>query len=116
MVRDKIARAEQRGSLGDTASLRSGKRYFTEDTYAEGASFRACESYLRKLGRNNGDLSQRRYSYIGKGDGVCIFKSYNLHGSACETNLHQRLIWQENRDKFVSAKTSYRRFAQNCVS
>lgn len=113
-VHVEIVQAEQRGSIGDAASLRSGKRYFVRDTHSHASPFRACESYLRKLGRRDGDLSQRRYFYIGQRHGVRVFEAYNLRSGACETNIHQRLIWQEGNDKFVAVKASYRRAVKDC--
>ena len=115
-VKDEIAQAEQRGLVGDTASLRSGKRYFVLDAHSKATPFRACENYLRKLGRCDRDLSQRRYFYIGQRYGVCILEVYNLRSGACETNIHRRLIWRENQDQFVALKKSYRHFVGDCPS
>ena len=107
-VRDEIAQAEQRGWIGDTASLRSGKRYFIEDAHAKTTPFRACGNYLRKLGRRDGDLSIRRYFYIGRRHGVHVYEPYNIHRDVQETQLHQRLIWQEDQPDFVALRSSYR--------
>lgn len=114
-VRNEMAQAEQRGSIGDTASLRSGKRYFVADARSRTTPFRACDHYLRKLGRRDGDLSQRRYFYVGQRHGACIYEAYNLHTGVRETSLHQRLIWQESRDEFAAAKQSYRRLVGDCL-
>jgi hypothetical protein len=43
-VRAEIALAEQRGSIGDAALPRSGKRYFTDDTCYKVDAFKACRS------------------------------------------------------------------------
>lgn len=113
-VRNEIAQAEQRGCIGDTALLRSGKRYFVSDARSKVTPFRACDNYLRKLGRSDGNLSLRHYFYIGERYGVRIFEAYNLHIGACETGIHQRLIWQESRDEFVTVKDSYHHAVRDC--
>jgi hypothetical protein len=107
-VKDEIAQAEQRGSIGDTASLRSGKRYFTDDAHAKSTPFRGCENYLRKLGRSDGNLSIRRYFYIGRRHGVHVYEPYNIHRDVQETQLYQRLTWQEDQPDFVALRASYR--------
>ena len=107
-VRDEIAKAEQRGWIGDTASPRSGKRYFIEDAHRKTTPFNACENHLRKLGRRDGNLSIRRYVYIGQRHGVRVYEPYNIYRDMQETQLHQRLIWQENQTEFVTLRASYR--------
>ncbi len=115
-VENELAQAEQRGSIGDAASLRSGKRYFASDARSKVTPFRACDNHLRILGRHDGDLSQRRYFYIGQRYGLRIFEVYKLRIGGCNTNLHQRLIWQESQDAFVATKERYHCLVANCLS
>lgn len=110
------AKTEQRGSIGDTAPLRSGKRYFVPTERGNVTPFRACDIYLRKLGRRNGDLSQRRYFYLGQRYGISIFEAYVLRVDACMTNIHQRMIWQESQKEFVALKKIYRNIVGDCSS
>ena len=70
---------------------------------------------LRKLGLRDGDLSQRRYFYVGQRHGVCIYEAYNLFTGVRETDLHQRLIWQESQDEFVAARQYHRRMIEECL-
>ena len=60
--------------------------------------FKACGNYLRKLSRRDGDVFERRYFYVGSRHGVRIYEPYNIQTNAQETNINQRLIWQEHRN------------------
>ena len=107
-VRIEISLAEQRGSIGDAALPRSGKRYFTDSNAYKMDAFKACGDYLRKLGRMNGDIFQRRYFYVGSRHGVHIYEPYNIQTNAPETNIFQRLIWQEHRNPtFISERRNF---------
>jgi hypothetical protein len=107
-VRTEIAFAEQRGSIGDAALPRSGKRYFTDDTSYKVDAFKACDNYLRKLSRKGGDVFERRYFYVGSRHGVRIYEPFNIQTNAQETNIHQRLIWQEHRNPiFIAAQRNF---------
>ncbi len=114
VIRDEIAQTEQRGSLGDTASLRSGRRYFTEDPHRKSTPFAACDHYLRKLGRRDGDLIQRRYFHIGQRFGMHIFEPYNIQSELQATSIHQRLIWQESQDDFKAMQSVYGQMLEAC--
>ena len=71
-------------------------------------AFKACGNYLRKLGRMNGDIFQRRYFYVGSRHGVRIYEPYNIQTNAQETNIFQRLIWQEHRNPtFISKRGNF---------
>ena len=106
-VQREIVQAEQRGALGDAALPVFGKLYFTELLHSKVDPFHACSDYLRKVGRRNGDMKQRRYFYVGKRHGVTIFEPYNPVTNSPETYLSQRLIWREADDRFEQAKTNY---------
>ncbi|MEM9954515.1 MAG: hypothetical protein AAF846_23100 [Chloroflexota bacterium] len=107
-VRVEISLAEQRGSIGDAALPRSGKRYFTDSNAYKMDAFKACGNYLRKLGRMNGDVFQHRYFYIGSRHGVRIYEPYNIQTNAPETNIFQRLIWQEHRNPtFITERQNF---------
>jgi hypothetical protein len=107
-VRAEISLAEQRGSIGDAALPRSGKRYFTDSEAYKVDAFQACDKYLRKLSRKGGDVFERRYFYVGSRHGVRIYEPYNIQTNAQETNIHQRLIWQEHRNMdFIATRRSF---------
>jgi hypothetical protein len=107
-VSGEISSAEQRGSTGDAALPRSGKRYFTDSDAHEVDAFKACDQYLRKLSRKGGDVFERRYFYVGSRHGVRIFEPYNIQTNAPETSISQRLIWQEHRTPaFIAARQSF---------
>ena len=107
-VRVEISLAEQRGSIGDAALPRSGKRYFTDREAYKVDAFQACGNYLRKLGRRDDDIFERRYFYIGSRHGVRIYEPYNIQTNAQETNIHQRLIWQEHRNmNFMETRRNF---------
>ena len=108
-----IALAEQRGSLGDAALPRSAKLYFTDDASHKIDPFRACSDYLRKLSRNDGDVFQRRYFYVGYRHGVRIYEPYDIVSNTPDTNIQQRLIWQESRADFVAARSNHRRILED---
>ena len=95
-VRSEIALAEQRGSIGDAALPRSAKRYFTDHASDKLDAFQACDNYLRKLSRKGGNVFERRYFYVGSRHGVRIYEPFNIETNAQETNIFQRLIWQEH--------------------
>ena len=86
----------------------SGKLYFTEDASYQTEPFRACSDYLRKLSRKGGDVFQRRYFYVGYRHGFRIYEPYNIETNTPETNIYQRLIWQENREEFAEARSIHR--------
>lgn len=73
-VRAEISLAEQRGSIGDAALPRSGKRYFTDSEAYKVDAFTACDNYLRKLSRKGGDVFERRFSMLVHG---MVFASTN---------------------------------------
>ncbi len=107
-VRVEISLAEQRGSIGDAALPRSGKRYFTDSQDYKVDAFKACGSYLRKLGRKDGDIFERRYFYVGSRHGVRIYEPYNIQTNVQETNIFQRLIWQEHRNPtFITERQNF---------
>ncbi|GAB5492811.1 MAG: hypothetical protein Phog2KO_30260 [Phototrophicaceae bacterium] len=107
-VRSEIALAEQRGSIGDAALPRSAKRYFTDDISYKLDAFQACETYLRKLSRKGGDIFERRYFYVGSRHGVRIYEPFNIETNAQETNIFQRLIWQEHSSStFIVARHNF---------
>ncbi|MEL6403348.1 MAG: hypothetical protein AAFR81_03200 [Chloroflexota bacterium] len=100
---------EQRGYVGDAASLRSIIRlYFTDQPNSEKTPLEACERHLRSVGRKDGDIFTRRYFYVGKRYGVTIYEPYNIETNIQHTNIHQRLIWQENTAKFGQIREHYR--------
>ncbi len=107
-VKTEISLAEQRGSIGDAALPRSGKRYFTDSESYKVDAFAACDNYLRKLSRKGDDVFERRYFYVGSRHGVRIYEPYNIETNAQATNIHQRLIWQEHRNmNFIAARRSF---------
>ncbi len=107
-VRAEISLAEQRGSIGDAALPRSGKRYFTDSEVYKIDAFQACGNYLRKLGRNGGDVFERRYFYVGSRHGIRIYEPYNIQTNAPETNIYQRWIQQEHRNmNFMATRRSF---------
>jgi hypothetical protein len=108
-VRIELELAEQRGSLGDAALPRSGRLFFTQDSSHKVSPFRACGDYLLRLSRHDGDISRRRYFYVGKRHGVRISEPYNIVTNAPETYTSQRLIWQENGTEFIRARADFRR-------
>jgi hypothetical protein len=107
-VRAEIALAEQRGSIGDAALPRSGKRYFTDSESYKVDAFQMCDNYLRKLSRKGSDVFERRYFYVGSRHGVRIYEPYNIQTNVQETNIFQRLIWQEHRNPtFISERRNF---------
>ena len=106
-VQREIMQAERRGALGDAALPVSGKLYFTESSRSKTDPFHACGDYLRKVGRRDGNMKQRRYFYVGKRHGVQIFEPYNPVTNAPETYLNQRLIWRESDFDFEQARMNY---------
>lgn len=111
-IRREIAISEQRGSIGDAALPRSGKRYFTDDVQHKVDAFKACNTYLRKLSRKGGDVFQKRYFYVGERHRVRIFEPFNIATNTRETNIHQRLIWQEGTSQFIAARQQYRQVVE----
>lgn len=87
--------------------------YFIEDASHKIDPFRACSDSLGKLRRKDGDVFQRRYFYVGYRHGVRIYEPYNIVSNIPETNVQQRLIWQENRADFVAARSNHRRILED---
>jgi hypothetical protein len=107
-VRIELELAEQRGSLGDAALPRSGKLYFTQNASHKVNPFRACGHYLRKLSRRDGDISRRRYFYVGKRNGFSIFEPHNIFTNTPQTHIAQRQICHKNSPEFISARADFR--------
>lgn len=109
IVRAEIAFAERRGSIGDAALLRSGKRYFTQYDSSNKDAFKACSDFMRKLGRSrSGDIFETRYFYIGSRHGVRIYEPYNILTNTQEINIYQRQVRGEHLDStFILAKYNY---------
>ena len=56
----------------------------------------------------NGDVFERRYFYVGARHGVRIYEPYNIQTNAPETNIFQRLIWQEHRNPtFITERQNF---------
>lgn len=107
-VRSEIALAEQRGSIGNAALPRSAKRYFTDNTSYKVNAFQACETYLRKLSRKDGNVFERRYFYVGSRHGVRIYEPFNIQTNAQATHIFQRLIWQEYiNSTFIATRRNF---------
>jgi hypothetical protein len=108
-----MAAAEQRGLIRDAAWLGSGRLYFREDASHNADPFRACDAYLRKRSRQDLDVFQRRYFYVGRRHGVDVYEPYNLTAQTPTTSIFQRLIWQEGKREFQQAKVCYHQMLQD---
>lgn len=102
-----IADTAQRGFKTDAALPVQTKRYFVDSDKSN--AYKAAETYVRRIGRNNGDIDTRRYFAVGMRHGVAIFEPFDRDTTYQKTNISQRNIWQEMRTTwFLSARRAFR--------